>query len=264
VRALYEFVHEESGIETVLTEVNQVWGDALETKGVLVRGRKEIGEWTRWLSLEAVPPEIDSTYSKRLVAKNSWLVIDKEEDRRTGFGRAYTLALEDRYREMGVQRVEVWATGEGVFAWARCGYRFHTNQGYPPDWQLHPISPLDEAACAANIWTCVMTQKILEGLLDEGRVTEAQLQRARSRFLDDEGIELAQRLAWTNPGDASARSRAAIDTCLRAQPISTPAEIACLGEEEAWEVDGQRMWLGKAVLTAPGWREHGWEGWKAL
>jgi hypothetical protein len=246
--ALYNWVHTSSGIEAVVEEYDPSGSDSIEVKGALMRGRKQIGEFTRWMSLYPHVVGIDDAAelitANRLVAKNSWLKIYGEADRRQGFGRAYTEELEKRYRELGVHRVEVLASNDGAWAWLRSGYRFHVNDPYPPNDPRYPVTPLSEAEECARRWHSPTTQEIVDRLLADGRITPEQVQATTQRFLaqDSQVMSLHE----------------------DSELIMTPQQWSELGEESTWEEDGERMWLGKAIFMNPGVAERGWRGWKLL
>jgi hypothetical protein len=268
---LYNYFHAPSGIKVVLEEYQQNDEERIYAKGVLKRGRKRVGEWQRDLGTYR-QFQLDGVAAgdPRLVATNSWLEIYDEANRYRGFGRAYSEELERRYRELGVHRIHLWATKEGCYVWARCGYRFETNSLFYLDAALNSQPSLSEAAEAANMWCSPLTQQVVEELVEVGKVTPQLVQASSARFLTDDPQLISAYLlnegALTTGANAKEikRQRAQAAARMATHPIATPAEFAALGEEESWEEDGVRMWLGKAVLMSPGYAKCGWRGYKVL
>jgi len=234
---LFSWQHHPSGTKVVLTghyDRSMDGDDACESKGVLVRSGKEIGEWSRWMRHD---------FDGNLVFKNAWLKIPETADRYSGFGRAWTRELESRYRELGGHRVEILASLEGCVIWAKDSYRFHANWPYDPTRKAYPSTPLREAKIAATIWRA--GGKKVEAFVSTGKVSAEVVAELEARFLPRE--------------DPLTFGRDDNDDPLEKGIIFTPAEIVTLGEEDAWEENGEKMWLGKALLD-----EHEWRGWKLL
>lgn len=234
---LFTWEHRSSGTKVILTEHYDRSGagdDACESRGVLIRGDREIGEWSRWMRRD---------FDGYLVFKNSWLKMPNVADRYSGFGRAWTRELEHRYRELGGHRVEILAFQEGCVIWAKDSYRFHANWPYDPTRKDYPSTPLREARVASSIWHA--GEKKVEGLVAAGKVSPEQAAGMEASFLPQENPMAFKPDNNSDPLDEGI--------------ISTPREILALGEENAWEEDGQKMWLGKAIL-----QEREWRGWKLL
>jgi len=234
---LFSWQHRPSGTKVVLTghyDRSMDGDDACESKGVLMRGGREIGEWSRWMRRDS---------AGHLSFKNAWLKIPEAADRYSGFGRAWTAELESRYRALGGHRVEILASLEGCVIWARDGYRFHANYPYDPTHEAYPSTPLREAKVASSIWRAGGEK--VEALVAAGRVSAEAVAALEARFLPREDPLAFRRDDNSDP--------------LEDGIISTPAEIIALGEEDAWEEDGVKLWLGKALL-----QEHEWRGWKLL
>ncbi|MEU2178905.1 hypothetical protein ABZ552_32255 [Nocardia sp. NPDC019219] len=64
----------------------------------------------------------------RIVVENRVMDLDDDATGK-GFATAFNSAMEGYYRRSGVDRLKVFATDDGGYAWARAGYDFDTSPG---------------------------------------------------------------------------------------------------------------------------------------
>jgi GNAT superfamily N-acetyltransferase len=237
MRALFDgFSH--NGLTAVAEQVTgHDQGFGLECRGSVVRDGRRVGEFSRFQRVEGRDRDM-------LVFKNAYLNLDPSVHG-LGFGRAFHDHCEQQYRDVGAQRVEIWATRAGTYAWADCGYEFlsedHPLRRHQPDWL-----PASEATAILRA-----ARDNLLRLVADRHVAERDLDAFRGRFMFGRDSR-----RWYDV-DADERDRAAVGM------IRTPGEIAAWGRDRPWEgEDGRTTWLGRECLLAYG--RIGWRGVKWL
>lgn len=257
---------DKTGIVAVVNKAEYCGSEASPGRQSFVEGDFEldgekVGEWQRWFTQEIIPDHVDSTgypmvdhdgkqVPVRLVAKSSWLQVVPEQQGK-GLGQRYVDHTENVYRKMGVDRVEVWSTHVGAYAWAKDSrYHFDTCRPYAPDrFENLDVSYAEAREAAKILWSRGSSEKI-EKMLANKQITPLQLEQYKTKFLSEEEAREHYSAFLDAPKDLADREVA-----------KTPFDILQIGRDNVWTTEHGPSWFGKELLLE---MDSGWEGYRKL
>ena len=212
---LYSFSDRASGLRAVVT---RVWKSRGRRHGQVVSGEILDGQGSRAGEFQR---SLFTDAQGRLVVEHGSLSLQGQM-RGRGFARRFNAACEQSYRSLGVDRIVLLAEKIGAYAWAH-DYEFRT------EWIDATVRPRVRADQAMRMLRGREEQ--IERLVADGRISRRLADSFQARFATPEQVER---------GDLDGK-------------FQSPSEIADFGRGQAWQQDGQTMWLGKVFLIDNPW-----------
>jgi hypothetical protein len=168
-------------------------------------------------------------FRSRRNLNDEWVVwledisIDAGRGSGKNFARGFVRWAEERYRQCGVEWIEIEARGVGCYVWADLGYRLRDGANYPLT-REHEVELMKD-------W-CWERRRLIDHLVSQELVERTLIE------------DLWRRLDPMAP-DA----------------LTSPAHLARFGRDHSWREQGRPTWCGRKLLLYAEWADC-WFGWK--